>query len=328
MAMEKDPVISAIVPVYKSEKTLPRTLDSLLRQKVGVPFEIIISLSGKNLDGSYDVAKRYEESHPDIIRLFAREERMALGLARAEGIPHARGKYLYFIDADDELREDGFAVLLKTMEETGADMVNCGLYEVHGKEGSAETKVWRYPFHTRRTMNKKQAYRAFFTDFSFRGFVWNKMFKRELFFNNRPLLHLTEPEDMFEDGPFILSLISLCEKVVSIPDPLYYYYMNVPGQITRAPRLDRASRHLATYALERHFLEMRQEKDGLNAFFRKRWRTKGSLHFDYRIDKKNGASKEEIKKVKKLAKTVLSKKKPLPLEGVGYAALLKRSYKG
>jgi len=325
--MQNIPAISVIVPVYKSERTLARTLDSLLRQKVDVPFEVIISLSGKNLDGSFNIAKNYEEKNADIIHLYAREERMALGLARAEGFPHAKGKYIYFIDADDELREDGLNILYKTMEKTGADIVNCGLYEVHGKEGNSKTKIWRYPLHANRTMNKKQAYHAFFTDFSFRGFVWNKMFKRELFFNNKSLIHLTEPEDMFEDGPFILSLISLSKKVVSISEPLYFYYMNVPGQITRAPRIDRSLRHLSTYALERYFLEKRGEKDGLKAFFSKKWRTKASLYFDYKIDKRNGATKASIKEVKKLAKIVLSKKKPLPIEGKSYSPLLRRAYK-
>lgn len=90
------PVASIIVPAYNSEKTLARTLDSLLKQ-VFADLEIIVVN-----DGSSDQTAHVAESYCADRRVRVVHQRnRGLAGARNTGISVARGKFIGFCDADD-----------------------------------------------------------------------------------------------------------------------------------------------------------------------------------------------------------------------------------
>lgn len=61
--------ISVIVATYNQEKTIARTLDSILSQQCSVPFEIVIG-DDCSTDGTATICQDYSRRFPDIIRLF------------------------------------------------------------------------------------------------------------------------------------------------------------------------------------------------------------------------------------------------------------------
>lgn len=313
------PVVSIIMPVFRNKDTLARALDSFLEQDFEEPSELIMGIDDAN-DGTFALAKEYSEKHPNKIKMHTEDYRMGQALSRWKAIMDSQGEYIYFMDADDRLRKDCLSTLVKTMRNTGADCVNCSFYQVDEKE-----KEKAFFSSSSATYNKKEAITAFLWDISFRGFLWTKMWKREII-EKRPLLLLSDHKDMFEDVAFCLSMLSYCEKVACIKDPLYYYYKNVPTSAMSVHRTDRAERHLWVFALIRDFLEKNQDKSLIEAFKKTTFRSYLSLLFDLSLDKKYGATKIYLKNVKTEWKELKNLKKPLPQSGRSYTPLLERAW--
>ena len=313
------PVVSIIMPVFRNKDTLARALDSFLEQDFEEPSELIMGIDDAN-DGTFALAKEYSEKHPDKIKMHTEDYRMGQALSRWKAIMDSQGEYIYFMDADDRLRKDCLSTLVKTMRNTGADCVNCSFYQVDEKE-----KEKAFFSSSSATYNKKEAITAFLWDISFRGFLWTKMWKREII-EKRPLLLLSDHKDMFEDVAFCLSMLSYCEKIVCIKDPLYYYYKNVPTSAMSVHRTDRAERHLWVFALIRNFLEKNEDKSLIEAFKKTTFRSYLSLLFDLSLDKKYGATKIYLKNVKTEWKELKNLKKPLPQSGRSYTPLLERAW--
>lgn len=86
--------ISAIVPVYNTERYLEEALRSLLAQTLR-PAEIIVID-----DGSTDRTPEIARAFGDLIR-YARQENAGSSAARNHGLRLARGEMIAFLDADD-----------------------------------------------------------------------------------------------------------------------------------------------------------------------------------------------------------------------------------
>lgn len=99
------PVISVIVCTYNQEDTIGRTLDSILRQRCCVPFEIIIG-EDASTDRTCAVCQQYAEQYPGIIRLYANEHNKGVVDNYFDCILNAKGKYIADLAGDDEWCDD------------------------------------------------------------------------------------------------------------------------------------------------------------------------------------------------------------------------------
>jgi glycosyltransferase involved in cell wall biosynthesis len=88
--------ISVIIPVYNAAGLLKRCLDSILAQKGGYSYEVLLVDDGST-DNSVGVIESYKNP---CFKIF-RQKNIGPSVARNKGIKEARGKYIAFIDADD-----------------------------------------------------------------------------------------------------------------------------------------------------------------------------------------------------------------------------------
>ncbi|MFA5576799.1 MAG: glycosyltransferase [Tissierellaceae bacterium] len=101
--VSKLPIISAIMPVYNSERFVGETIDSILNQSF-TDFEFIIVN-----DGSTDKTKKIIESYnDDRIKLYNLEINRGVGYASNFAVEKAQGKYIARIDSDDIYHKDKF----------------------------------------------------------------------------------------------------------------------------------------------------------------------------------------------------------------------------
>jgi glycosyltransferase involved in cell wall biosynthesis len=87
--------ISVIIPVYKVEKYVAATVESVLAQTYK-NFELLIIDDGSP-DKSIEICQQFTDNRIKIIR----QENRGVAAARNTGIRHAQGEYLAFLDADD-----------------------------------------------------------------------------------------------------------------------------------------------------------------------------------------------------------------------------------
>ncbi|MCH7232143.1 glycosyltransferase [Glycomyces sp. L485] len=94
------PSLSIVIPVYQAEEYLAGCLDTIVGG--GDQLEVVIS-DDCSPDASRAIADRYAEGDPRI-RVVSTPENAGSGPARNHGLTHATGDYVWFVDADDELK--------------------------------------------------------------------------------------------------------------------------------------------------------------------------------------------------------------------------------
>ncbi|MEV8633821.1 glycosyltransferase family 2 protein [Streptosporangium sp. NPDC051023] len=129
--------VSVIVPVYNCRTYLDRCLTSLLVQRVSR--EIVVVDDGST-DGSAELLDLYASYHRGVIRVVRLEHEGGAGRPRNVGLSHARGKYVFFCDADDYLGSEALERMLAMAERNGSDMV---LGKIVGHDRRAPASMFR-----------------------------------------------------------------------------------------------------------------------------------------------------------------------------------------
>ena len=93
-------LISVIVCTYNQERTIGRTLDSILMQQCHVPIEIIIG-EDCSTDRTLAICQQYAQQHPDIIRLIANKHNKGLVDNYFDCLLACRGEYIADCAGDD-----------------------------------------------------------------------------------------------------------------------------------------------------------------------------------------------------------------------------------
>ena len=107
---------SVIVPIYNVEEYLEETVDSVLAQTIGFAEHIqLILVNDGSPDNSEQICLRYREQYPDNI-LYIKQENAGVSAARNNGLAHATGKYVTFLDSDDKWELDAFARVWRFFE--------------------------------------------------------------------------------------------------------------------------------------------------------------------------------------------------------------------
>ncbi|MED1202252.1 glycosyltransferase family 2 protein [Heyndrickxia acidicola] len=113
--------VTVITPVYNAEKTLRKTLDSVIRQTIGRSNIEYVLVDDGSTDSSRDILLEYSSKFDCIQAVFLKKNTGTPGHPRNIGIQLSTGKYLTFLDADDWLEENGLEILYAVLEKTGDD---------------------------------------------------------------------------------------------------------------------------------------------------------------------------------------------------------------
>ncbi len=98
--MTVKPEISVCIFSYNFGKYIEQALDSVLAQKLSVPFEIVIG-DDNSTDNSKEIICRYQKLYPNLIRAGLNTENVEGTRNWLNTINECRGKYIAFLDGDD-----------------------------------------------------------------------------------------------------------------------------------------------------------------------------------------------------------------------------------
>lgn len=101
-----NPIISVIIPLYNKERIIERTVRSVLIQSYK-NFELIVVDDGST-DNSVAVFEHIQDERITIIK----QENGGPAVARNTGMANAKGDWILFLDADDELADGALDFLL------------------------------------------------------------------------------------------------------------------------------------------------------------------------------------------------------------------------
>ncbi len=219
-------MISFIVPVYKSENTLSRCIESLRNQTVE-DLEILLVDDGSP-DGSGRLCDEWAARDRRIRVLH--KENGGVSSARNAGIQAAKGDYLIFTDSDDYVEPDLAEKLLAEMDD--GDLAICGFH--HHYQGRDVLRVPEVP-----GQNGEENFLALYGQ-GFLNMPWNKLYKREL------AGEFDESFSLGEDLLFNLDYLRKTDRIALVKAPLCHYMQDETGEsLSSKKREDRLT--LAKY---------------------------------------------------------------------------------
>ena len=124
--MQTEDLISIIIPAYDAEEYIGRCLESVLGQSYRT-IEVIVVDDGST-DGTGAICR--EAAARDGRLRVVTQANGGPARARNAGLEQARGAWVMFVDADDELDREACRKLRAEAAATGADMVFCNLVNV------------------------------------------------------------------------------------------------------------------------------------------------------------------------------------------------------
>ena len=217
--------VSVIIPMYNSEKTIRRTINSALRQTVS-SLEVICVDDGSE-DGTKSILKELSQEHSEIIILC--QEHSGPGVARNQGIKSSKGKYIAFLDSDDEyVDETALEIMIKACNDNEA--VICGSNRIVNENGIDRDAGLFLGFKVPENGCFIE-YSDYQKDYDYQSFVFDRSFILE---NG-----VEFPDYMrYEDPVFFLNAMSAAGKFYALPVTLYKYNFNKPDKFRLSGHVD------------------------------------------------------------------------------------------
>ena len=114
MDKKYEPIVSVITPAYNAEKFISETIESVLNQTFS-HWEMII-VDDCSTDRTKEIVQRYVEKDSRI-KLIQLKENSGSAIARNTAMDHALGRYLAFLDSDDQWLPEKLEKQLKFMQD-------------------------------------------------------------------------------------------------------------------------------------------------------------------------------------------------------------------
>ena len=220
--------ISVIIPVYNVAKYLPKCIDSVLNQTYKNLEIILVDDGSTDESGKISDEYSYKDNRVKVIH----KKNGGPGDARNTGIKEATGKYIGFIDSDDFIETDMYEILLKTLYDYDADIVQCALYRI------TENNIIlpKYYSGTVEQFDVTSALEEFIRKRKFNNNIFNKIYKKDLIQGNE------YPVDVYSgDVVFNYKIFARAQKLVSIEIPKYYYVKrkeSIVGSLAYLEKMD------------------------------------------------------------------------------------------
>lgn len=211
-------ILSFIIPLYNSAKWLRKCLDSVLNQDIPLEQMEIICVNDGSPDDSADIAREYIKEYPDTIVMLDQENQGPSG-ARNNGMRHATGKYLCFVDPDDFVEPNVYGKLVKQMEEEQLDMLRFNYQIVDEEYKPVEKREFEKRFDYSPKLMSGAEFIATRLDIACN--IWRYMYRREIITENGIWCFTG---DYYDDTPWLPLVLMKAERM-NICDTVVYDYL-------------------------------------------------------------------------------------------------------
>lgn len=205
--------LSIIVPSYNVERYIDRCIQSILSQEGSEHLQVIV-VDGDSTDRTLERLFAYRND-PRVV-VIPTKGRSSAARGRNEGLLHATGQYLMFVDSDDQLAPGAVKALLDTARQTGADIVQGGWQYLDEADTPGPQQLYLDMTYTGAHALDR---------FDLPGMPWGKVYRRALF------EHIRFPDhySCFEDTILHFLVYRSAEKIVSSSALVYFWRRNSRG---------------------------------------------------------------------------------------------------
>lgn len=223
----KDPLISIIIPVYNVENNLAQCLESIRKQTYS-SLQIIVVDDGST-DQSGSICDQYaaKDSRIEVIH----QPNRGVVAARRCGLEHAKGTYIGFVDGDDTIASDMYAVLCEAMQSHEVDCVCAGYWEgktrkVSPKQGIVDLVKYRNEF-LEAILFPAQSHIP--------SSIWSKLFRAELIQKSFAQIPM---DCCLGEDLLVFCICALEGNKIVLLDSTHYYYNIHKGSLSNKNEID------------------------------------------------------------------------------------------
>lgn len=224
-----DPLISVVIPVYKVEAYLDRCVESVVRQSYEKLEILLVDDGSPDHCGAMCDAWAGKDSRIRVLH----QKNAGLGAARNRGTEIAAGEFVTYVDSDDYLAPDAIELLLRLLQEQGAEIAVADCVKTQEDHVSFDrtTEEQIRLFTGKEACMTLQGWELYMPMVT----AWGKLFPRELLLREA----FTEGR-LHEDEATTYRLYAAVSRVALSSRPVYAYYQN-PNSImhTRSERSQR-----------------------------------------------------------------------------------------
>lgn len=239
--------LSFIIPLYNSAKWLEKCLLSILNQDILESEMEIICVNDGSPDNSADMAREIGKKHPCIIVLD--QENQGPSGARNNGMRHATGKYLCFVDPDDYVEPNVYGRLVKQMEDENLDMLRFNYQSVDENYQPVDKPEFEKRFDYSPMLMSGAEFLATRLDIACN--IWRYIYRREIITENGIWCFTG---DYYDDTPW-LPLVLLKAERINICDTVVYDYLERSDSLVKSNNLKMMKRKSDGHIMLLKFLE-------------------------------------------------------------------------
>ena len=227
-------LISFIIPAYNASATIRRCLDSIYALPIEESLFEVIAIDDCSTDNTVELVKDYASGYSNLVLLIQNENHRQ-GAARNKGITIAKGKYVVFVDSDDETAE-GVITAVQLAEENDLDMVAIRCTVV-GQEGKIDREV-SLPYNRDKVFTGMELQ----TEFAFWGTApWHYIYKKSFL---EEVDYRFVEDVLYEDSDFVNVHLFYAKRMSYCDERGYVVHYN-SASTTRSL----SYKHLCDYAL-------------------------------------------------------------------------------
>lgn len=258
MSDTKTPLISVIIPIYKSEKYLSQCISSIINQTYK-NIEILCIDDGSP-DSSGKICKDFGQKDNRVKTIT--QSNKGVGAARNLGINNASGELISFIDSDDYLENDFYEYLWNIMNSTNADIAYCDFTRINEK-GQNLSKVKKD--NNAKTVNiyssKEAVINSLKSKTGFGMYSWNGLYKKHIvpfFGEGRPVA---------EDQDFTVHVLLNAKSIARGSERKYNYRVYNSQSKKTDPLKGVEYQHTALKIMKNHLEEANADAEMMNAYY-------------------------------------------------------------
>lgn len=212
MNMKQTIRVSILMPIYKVEQFLEKTLDSIFTQTYSnLDYVFVNDCSPDNsLQVLIDTIKKHgiEKERYTIIN---HENNGGIAVSRTDCIANAKGDYIFFVDSDDWIEKDAVEQMVAATQSGTIDVVGCDFMKdfLSGKT--------TYHHENYADSCSENMYRCL--NYEIATVLWKLLIRRSLFDN----FTITPHVDIVEDYIMSVKLYYYATSFVHLPKAFYHY---------------------------------------------------------------------------------------------------------
>lgn len=206
--------LSIIIPCFNCERYIGNLLCEIGQQVDSYPNVEVIAVNDGSSDSTFQLL--HEKANISSWLIVVDQLNMNPAIARNTGLLHAKGRYIWFVDADDSIVDGAVGVLINKILNCESDVVVFNYKEMDAAGIDINSK-----HEHKYTYGIIQDGLSAYASNKIPSYLWNRVIKRSILEENGLKFGI-----MPEDEDFSFELYFHTKRLEIIPDVLYRYRTN------------------------------------------------------------------------------------------------------